>query len=106
MLPAIVKWGGTGMMVFGLGLMGYLIYTLTVNGSFSLEWTGERIIGEGEDYSGSEIIGKNTGVVYIKYNCTTDNIVFKWIKDCTGMYALFFNRTDERWIPGEKKVIW
>ena len=102
----ILEYFCIGLAVFTFGLLAYLIATLIIDGSFSLEWTAERLVQEGEDYCGSDIISENRGVAFIGYNCTTDNKVFKGILDCTGRYALFFDRTEEGWIPAEKKVIW
>lgn len=92
---------GLTVAVFAFGLLAYLIVTMIIDGSFSLEFTAERSVQEGEEYYGSELISENRGVALINYNCTDG-----FRGDCTGRYALFFERTEEGWMPTEKKVIW
>ena len=92
-----------GLAIFAFGLLTYWIFTLIVNGRFSLERTAESLIkdSDSEKYCGSDIVAESKGVAFICYGCTD-----QFVRKCAGRYALFFERTEEGWIPTEKKVIW
>jgi len=85
----------------------FILILLTVDritsGAAACELTVKKAVSNDEKYLRSHVINVTTCVGFIEYGCPDKKI----LRDCKGLYYVFVNRVDDKWVvENDKHTIW